>query len=49
MINEEYLECQQCGSRIRLLTEEEIRKIAINPYSYIVKCNTCEREDRDED
>ena len=38
------LECQDCGDRIRKLTNSEIQDCSYNPYKYIVFCNECRRD-----
>lgn len=39
-----WLECQDCGQRIRELTKAEQRDVAYNPYNYVVYCYTCRAE-----
>lgn len=36
-----YLECQDCGERLRRLSEDERDAMAENPYAYVVYCFQC--------
>lgn len=40
----QYLECDQCGYPLRELSNSESRKVAINPYNFIVYCNQCKKD-----
>ena len=35
----EYLECRTCGEPVRLLTSEQVQRVALNPDSYIAYCS----------
>lgn len=41
-----YLQCQDCGKRLRMepLSREEERAIARNPYAYVFFCQMCKSE-----
>ncbi|MGW8431650.1 hypothetical protein ACWGJ9_11205 [Curtobacterium citreum] len=38
------LDCQSCGTPVRVLTDAEQQRVAANPYNYVVFC----REHRDD-
>jgi hypothetical protein len=40
----EWLECQQCGSRLRLLSDVEAQRVARNPELFIVFCADCRKD-----
>jgi hypothetical protein len=41
MIDNPVLECQDCGSVVRKLTQTEDQAVAANPYNFIVFCREC--------
>ena len=42
------LECQDCGDRVRMLSLDELRRVAERPYNYVVYCQVCRRSRAEE-
>lgn len=36
------LECQDCGTTIKMLTAAEAQRVAERPYDYVVYCWSCQ-------
>jgi len=41
---EHWLECQECGDRLRLLTQQQAQMVARNPYNYVAYCLKCRKD-----
>lgn len=37
----QFLECQDCGTRLHELTPEQAQRVADNPMNYILLCRPC--------
>jgi uncharacterized protein with PIN domain len=43
-MNEEVLECQDCGTPVKQLSVEEARLVADKPYNFVVYCKYCQKD-----
>ena len=43
MPDEDTLDCQDCGSVVKVLSEKERQEVADNPYNFIVYCLDCRK------
>lgn len=43
MPDEATLDCQDCGSVVKVLSESERQEVADNPYNFIVYCRDCRK------
>lgn len=43
-MNDDTLDCQDCGAPVMVLTPEQKRWVADRPYNFIVYCQYCKRD-----
>jgi uncharacterized protein with PIN domain len=43
MTDQPTLDCQDCGTVLRNLSDEEAQAVATNPYNFICYCRNCRK------